>query len=94
MSPVLVLSCYGSALLVSVYLLWHFGQLRWYWHALSVCIALAIGFYPGNEFLGRPDVTLATGWIFTALFVWGAGGAAFPIREHAHRHGDLTHHRV
>jgi hypothetical protein len=86
------MSCYGSAVLVSLYLLWHFGQLRWYWHAMSVGLALAIGFFPGNEFLSRPDVTLATGWFFVALFIWGLAAPVFPLRGHgstdslAHKH--------
>jgi hypothetical protein len=87
------MACYGSALCVALFLLWQFGQRRWYWHAVSVALALAIAFYPGNEFLGRQDVTLATGWMFTFLFIWGIAAPAFPVRAHGFWHFHLPHGR-
>jgi hypothetical protein len=82
MSPVLVALCYGSATLLSLFLLWHFGTTRWFWHVLSVAAALTIGFIPGNEFWSRPEMTLLTGWFFVALFIWGAAAPAFTPHHH------------
>ena len=73
MSPLLVASCYGSATLLSLYLLWHFGAKHWYWHALSIAAALAVGLTPMPDILSNPSLTLLVGWLFTVLFLWGAG---------------------
>jgi hypothetical protein len=71
MSPILATVCYGSAIVVSIYLLWHFGVQQWYWHALSILAAFALGLAPLPAVFNRTEFTLVVGWAFTALFVWG-----------------------
>jgi lysylphosphatidylglycerol synthetase-like protein (DUF2156 family) len=78
----LVALCYGSAMVLSLYLLWHFGVKRWYWHVLSVLLALAIGLVPLREPWNGPATTLVVGWVFIFLAVWGLAAAGFTVREH------------
>jgi ABC-type lipoprotein release transport system permease subunit len=82
MQPVLVVLVYGAALGFALALLYAF-QLRWFWHALSVAAALAIGFTPIPPEWRIPD--LAVGFAFIFLFVWGAAAPLFRT-HHAHRH--------
>ena len=77
MSPLLVALCYGSATLISLFLLWYFGPTRWYWHVLSFAGALFIGFIPGDAFWSQPSMTLLTGWFFVVLLIWGVAAPAF-----------------
>ena len=82
MSPLLVALCYGSATLLSLYLLWHFGAKRWYWHVLSIVVALAIGLTPMPTILIHQSMTLVVGWIFALLFIWGVAAPLFAYRQH------------
>jgi hypothetical protein len=86
MSPILVALCYGSAAVVALYVIWHFGVKHWYWHALSILAAFALGLAPLPEPFTRPEYTLAVGWMFTALFLWGV---AAPIVSVVHHTPDL-----
>ena len=87
MSPLLVALCYGSATLLSLYLLWHFGAQHWYWHVLSLIAALALGLTPMPSILSNQYLTLAVGWIFTLLFLWGVGAPFFAYyRRHLTSH--------
>ncbi|HET8550199.1 MAG TPA: hypothetical protein VFL57_19445 [Bryobacteraceae bacterium] len=81
MSPLLVASCYGSATLLSLYLLWHFGAKHWYWHLLSLVLALVIGLTPMPGILTNQYLTLVVGWIFTFLFLWGAAAPIYAYRH-------------
>jgi hypothetical protein len=82
MSPLLVASCYGSATLLSLYLLWHFGAKHWFLHVLSIVVALAIGLIPMPSILSNQYLTLVVGWIFTFLFLWGAAAPVYVYRRH------------
>lgn len=91
MSSLLVASCYGSAMLISLVLLWYFGARHWYWHLLSVVCAFAIGLTPLPAAWNTPVATLFVGWIFTFLFVWGLAAPLFALshrepyfRSHSH----------
>jgi hypothetical protein len=81
-SSTIVALCYGSALLLALVLLWHFGAKHWYWHVLSVAAALAIGFVPVPSLLNTPQGTLCVGWVFTLLLIWGIAAPAFEWRDH------------
>jgi hypothetical protein len=85
MSPVLVALCYGSAMVVSLFLVWHFGAKRWYLHGLSIAAALAIGSIPLSGPWGTPSGTLAVGWVFILLMMWGVGGALYAIAHYGGR---------
>ena len=89
MSSTLVALCYGSALLVALVLLWRFGAKSWYWHLLSVVAAFAVGLTPLPPSLNTPEGTLAVGWLFILLSVWGIAAPAFAWMEH---HPGLHHH--
>ena len=89
MSSTLVALCYGSALLVALVLLWRFGAKSWYWHLLSVVAAFAVGLTPLPASLNTPEGTLAVGWLFILLSVWGIAAPAFAWIEH---HPGLHHH--
>ncbi len=84
----LVALVYGCAVLGAAALLYFFHT-AWYWHALSVGAALAIGFTPFPPEWGLPD--LAVGFVFVFLFVWGFA-APFFHTHHYHGHGRLAHH--
>ncbi len=81
MSPIIVASCYGSAAVLSLFLLWQFGVKRWYWHALSIAAAFGIGLTPLSEPWNRPDMTLVIGWFFVALLVWGLAAPIFLVLQ-------------
>ena len=74
MPAILVALCYGTAMVASLYLLWHFGVKSWYWHLGSAAVAIGMGSIPLGDFWGRSDMTLVVGWLFTLLFIWGLGG--------------------
>jgi hypothetical protein len=91
MSPLLVAACYGSAAVLSLFALWHFGVKKWYWHVLSLVIAFGIGLTRLPEPFNRPEWTLVVGWFFIFFFLWGFAaplvsavlhGPKFHIRHH------------
>lgn len=86
MSPLIVAGCYGSAAVLSLYLLWQFGVKHWYWHALSIVIAFAIGLAPLPEPWNRPELTLVVGWFFVAFLLWGLAAPAFMALGSQHFH--------
>jgi hypothetical protein len=65
----------------------YFIRAKWYWHALSVVGALAVGLAPPSEAWQPPD--LLVGFVFVLLFVWGIGG---PLMKTFHPHSHLEHH--
>jgi hypothetical protein len=85
MSPILVALCYGSATLLSLYLLWRFGVKSWWWHALSVCLAVALGVARLPAFFNNPEMTLAVGWVFILLLLWGIAAPLFVLAHHPGR---------
>lgn len=86
MQPLLVAVVYSAALLLALALLYFF-HVKWYWHALSVVGALAIGLMPPSEAWRPPD--LLVGFVFVFLFVWGIGAALFKTRHHG---SQIEHH--
>lgn len=91
MSPILVASCYGSAMFLALYALWHFGAKHWYWHAASLAIGLGVGLVRLPEPFNQPAWTLVIGWVFTFTFLWGI---AAPVVSAAHHppHWHFRHH--
>ena len=89
MSPSLVALCYGSALVLALFLLWYFGVKHWIWHVLSIALAFAIGLIPLPEAFNTPGMTLVIGWVFMFLFLWGIGAPLFAL---AHQHPHSHHH--
>jgi hypothetical protein len=85
MNPLWVLLVYGSSFVLALVLLYFFHA-RWYWHALAVVAALAIGVIRFPPEFRPPD--LVVGFAFFFLLVWGIGGPFVPSRHsrHVHRH--------
>jgi len=85
-SSTIVFSAYAASLILALLLLYWFHA-RWYWHVLSVALALAIGLAPPPEALaGRPVFDLVIGCLFVFLMVWGLG-EIFVHRHHRRRKG-------
>lgn len=89
MSSLVVALCYGSAMALSLALLWYWGTKTWYWHLLSVCLALILGLTPLPEALNTKEATLAVGWVFVFLFIWGLAAPMFAL---SHHHPHWGHH--
>lgn len=70
MNPILVGSVFGAAFVMALIALYA-HHARWYWHALSVVLALALGLTPFPDGARPPD--LVTGFLFVLLVVWGLG---------------------
>jgi len=88
MSMWVVILSYCMAVALAVYLLWRFGHVNWYWHALALATALGLGVMPPDPTLTSllPDQTydLAVGSLFLTLLVWGAGEAFFKVLHLPH----------
>ena len=76
----MVFLIYGGAAVLALVLLYCFHA-NWYWHVLSVALALAIGLMP-PDMIPVPvawgqtrDILL--GAVFTFLVVWGIGAPLF-----------------
>jgi hypothetical protein len=91
MSSLVVALCYGSAMVISLALLWYFGAQSWYWHVLSFCGASVIGLTPLPEAWNSPAMTLAIGWVFTLLFIWAIFGPIFALSHHQPHFGSRSH---
>ena len=91
MSPLLVASCYGSAVVLALAALWYFGAKRWWWHVLSIGLALFIGLTPLREPFNQPSWTLVVGWLFCFFFLWGFAAPIVAAIQHP-PHFHLRHH--
>jgi hypothetical protein len=76
---------YLAALALPVYLLHRFRPQAWYWHALAVCAAVALGFLPIPPDLQRRGFDLLLGFFIAALLCWGIGGMVMPL-GHREKH--------
>lgn len=89
MSLLLVATCYLSAIAVSLFFLWHFGVKHLLLHLLAAAAALVLGSVPLASPWNTPAGTLAVGWLFLLLMVWGIAGllqAATATPKHFHFH--------
>jgi hypothetical protein len=90
MSPLLVASCYGAAIALSLYLIWHFGVQHWYWHLLAFALAVAIGVVPLPSQFNSPEMTVLVGFVFLFLFFWAVSAPIVALLRHPprslHRH--------
>jgi hypothetical protein len=85
MNPFVVLTVYGTAFLVALWLV-YIRHAAWYWHVLAVAAAVALGLTRFPDGMRPPD--LLTGFVFVFLFMWGVGEAA--VHPYHHRH--TVHH--
>jgi hypothetical protein len=87
MSLAIVTLTYGLMVTLAIGLLYRFGALRWYWHALAIAAALTLGSLPMHVF-GRwvfPNFDLVLGGGIVFLLVWGVAAPFFP-RPHLRVH--------
>ena len=85
MSSMWAVLAFAAAAVGAGWLLHHFGTFRWYWHLLSIAVALAIGLAPTPPALINPASELITGVVFLFLVVWGIGGILL-FRPHQAKH--------
>ncbi len=81
MNPLIVGLVYGLSLILAATLLWEFHT-RWYWHVLSVAVALAVGLYKAPEAWRGPWLDVVIGCAFVFFFFWGAGEIMFHTVVH------------
>ncbi len=74
MTSILAGLLYLLAILLPIYLLYHFRPLAWPLHILAVLAAAAVGLAPGTALLNSAAGTYLYGCTFTFLAVWGLGG--------------------
>ena len=85
-----VFAVYASAAIIALALLHFFRAAHWYWHALSVLVALAIGLIPLPAAWQKPHIDLAIGGVFLFFLVWGVCAPLFP--DHHDHHHPRPHH--
>ncbi len=86
MSPVWVVLTYGSSVVLALLALHFFHVRAWYWHFLSVGLAVLLGVTPLPADWQRPATDLAVGFVFLLLLVWGLAAPVFRYLE-AGKHG-------
>lgn len=83
MSTTWVFLVYGGAFLLAIFLLFLARAMSWYWHVLSVLVALVIGLVPIPHQFSDPKSSLVIGFVFTFLFFWGVAAPFFRRRSQA-----------
>ncbi len=76
-----VFAVYGSCAVLALLLLYFFRARRWYWHVLSLLLAMGIGLMPPPERWQGPAADLTIGGIFLFLFLWGILAPLFRKRH-------------
>lgn len=80
MSTTWVVLTYGSAAALALLLLLLFHARSWYWHVLSVLVALVIGLIPIPPKYNNPESTLVIGFVFVFFLLWGVAAPFFRRR--------------
>jgi hypothetical protein len=83
MFAMLAVLVYLLAMGIPIYLLYRFHSQAWYWHTVSILVALAMGFIPIPVAFQKPEFDLLFGFTFISLMIWGAGGLIL-FRPHHH----------
>jgi hypothetical protein len=87
-----VLLSYAGAFVLAVLCMYLFGQVRWYWHVLAICVALGLGLMPPVPGWQSPGFDVIFGSLFIVLFVWGVGEPFYDSMHLPHFHGKTHHH--
>jgi hypothetical protein len=85
MSSMLVFLGYGFSLVLAVVLLRFFHACTWYWHVLSLALAVGLGLMPAQAAWQGPAYDLTVGMLFVFLLVWGIGGLLM-FQTHHEKH--------
>lgn len=81
MSPVWVVMAFGSSVVLALLLLYFLHSRAWYWHFLSVGLAVALGLAPLPAQWANPKTDLLVGALFLLLLVWGLAAPLFRFWE-------------
>lgn len=76
---------YLMAMAIPAYLLYLFRSQSWFWHALAILAAIALGLVPTPMGWNAAAFDLACGFVLIALLVWGIGGLVFYRAHGTHR---------
>ncbi len=87
MSSGVVLAAYGCAAILPFVLIRCFGTQAWYWHVLSVCLAVGLGLAPIPASWVGAGTDLAVGSACTFLLLWGVA----PLPRATHRSHSRAH---
>jgi hypothetical protein len=89
MSLAIVTFTYAVTLILALGLLYLFGPRRWYWHVVSVAVALVLGVIPMSVYDAwvSPVFDLAYGNLIVFLLMWGICAPFF-----RHHHMPPVHH--
>jgi hypothetical protein len=88
MNPIWVAVTYGLSVTIALLALHFFHARHWYWHALSMGVAVALGVVKFPEQWAGPALDLTVGFFFVLFAVWGLGAPFFrqphhPVHKHA-----------
>ena len=86
MTPYLPMLAYCAAVALAIGLLYAFESRKWYWHALSLALAFAIGFAPVPSTFANPFADLITGFLIVFFLFWGLGGLLLGTLPHHTKH--------
>ena len=76
MSTLFVSAVYAFSILLALWCVYLFHA-RWYWHVLSVLMALALGFSPPIRGWDGASRDMVYGAVILFLLVWGLGEPMF-----------------
>ena len=77
MSPVWVILTFGSSVVLALLALYFLHARAWYWHVLSVALAVTLGLTPLPAGWQSPSADLLVGSVFLLLIVWGLAAPVF-----------------
>jgi hypothetical protein len=84
MSSMRVFTAYACAAGLPFVLLHFFHARAWYWHALSIGLALALGVTPTPVEWSSPGTDLMIGSAFVFFLVWGLAAPLFRTHHAMH----------
>jgi hypothetical protein len=70
MSTLWVVLTFGSAAVLALVFLYLSGPQAWYWHLLSLAVALAIGLTPIPPRWNTSEINLVIGFFFVLFSLW------------------------
>jgi hypothetical protein len=72
---------YGGAALIALALLYFLRARAWYWHVLSLVVALTVGLIPIAPKYNTTQGTLVIGAVFVFFLLWGVAAPFFPAND-------------